>query len=79
MSRLERLFHELKRRKVYRVAVVYAAAAFVVWQVEIAVPGLNLPNVVLTAAILLTALGFPIAIAVAWLAVPSALWACFSQ
>ncbi len=67
MSRLQRLLEELKRRRVFRVAVVYAAVAFVIWQVaEIAVPGLNLPNVVLTAVILLTVLGFPIAIALAW-------------
>jgi hypothetical protein len=67
MSRLKRLIEELKRRRVYRVAVVYVAVAFVIWQVaEIAVPGLNLPNVVLTAVIFLTALGFPIAIALAW-------------
>jgi TolB-like protein len=67
MSRLQRLLEELKRRRVFRVAVVYAAVAFVVWQVaEIAVPGLNLPNVVLTTVILLTVLGFPVALALAW-------------
>jgi TolB-like protein len=67
MSRLQRLLEELKRRRVFRVAVVYAAVAFVIWQVaEIAVPGLNLPNIVLTAVILLTVLGFPVAVALAW-------------
>jgi len=58
---------ELKRRRVYRVAVVYAAVAFVIWQAaEIAVPGLNLPDWVLTLVILLTALGFPAAVVLAW-------------
>jgi TolB-like protein len=67
MSRLQRLLEELKRRRVFRVAVVYAAVAFVIWQVaEIAVPGLNLPNIVLTTVILLTILGFPVALALAW-------------
>ncbi|UCC83492.1 MAG: hypothetical protein JSW46_00735, partial [Gemmatimonadota bacterium] len=67
MSRLKRLTDELKRRRVFRVAVVYAAVAFVIWQAaEIAVPGLNLPGWVLTLVILLTALGFPVAVALAW-------------
>jgi len=66
MSRLKRLIEELKRRRVFRVAVMYAVVAFVVWQAaEIAVPGLNLPDWVLTLVILLTALGFPIALGLA--------------
>jgi TolB-like protein len=57
----------LKRRRVYRVAVVYAAVAFVIWQAaEIAVPGLNLPDWVLTFVIIITLLGFPIAVVLAW-------------
>ncbi len=67
MFGLKRLFDELKRRRVFRVAVIYAAVAFVVWQVaEIAVPGLRLPDLVLTAVIVLTILGFPIAVVLAW-------------
>ncbi|UCC84658.1 MAG: tetratricopeptide repeat protein [Gemmatimonadota bacterium] len=58
---------ELKRRKVFRVAAVYAVVAFVIWQAaEIAVPGLHLPGWVLTLIILLTVLGFPIALVLAW-------------
>jgi TolB-like protein/Flp pilus assembly protein TadD len=58
---------ELKRRRVFRVAVVYAVVAFVIWQAaEIAVPGLHLPDWVLTLVILLTVLGFPIALVLAW-------------
>ena len=67
MSRLKRLIRESQRRRVFRVAVVYAVVAFVIWQAaEIAVPGLNLPPWVLTLVILLTALGFPIALVLAW-------------
>jgi len=67
MSRLKRLIDELRRRRVFRVAVVYAVVAFVIWQAaEIAVPGLNLPGWVLTLVILLTVLGFPIALVLAW-------------
>jgi TolB-like protein len=67
LSVLRSFLTELKRRKVYRVAVVYAVVAFVIWQAaEIAVPGLNLPGWVLTLVILLTVLGFPIAVVLAW-------------
>jgi adenylate cyclase len=60
-------FAELKRRRVYRVAVVYAAVAFVIWQAaEIAVPALRLPDWALTLVVLLTIAGFPIALALAW-------------
>jgi TolB-like protein len=58
---------ELKRRRVYRVAIVYAAVAFVIWQAaEIAVPALRLPEWALTLIVLLTIAGFPIALVLAW-------------
>ena len=58
---------ELKRRKVYRVAAVYAIVAFGVWQVaDIAFPGLGLPDVAVTLVLVLTLLGFPIALVLAW-------------
>jgi len=64
---LRAFLSELKRRRVYRVAVAYAVVAFVIWQAaEIAVPGLNLPGWVLTLVILLTVLGFPVALVLAW-------------
>jgi len=67
MSRLRRLTDELKRRRVFRVAVVYAAVAFVVWQAaEIAVPALRLPDWSLSLVVFLTLLGFPIALVLAW-------------
>jgi len=60
-------FSELKRRRVYRVAVVYAVVAFVIWQAaEIAFPALNLPAWTLTFVVVLTLLGFPIALVLAW-------------
>jgi 4-hydroxybenzoate polyprenyltransferase len=66
-SQLRTFLAELKRRRVYRVAVVYAAVAFVIWQAaEIAFPALNLPPWTLTFAVVLTLVGFPIAVALAW-------------
>ncbi|UCC83920.1 MAG: hypothetical protein JSW46_03010, partial [Gemmatimonadota bacterium] len=66
-SNLRAFLAELKRRQVFRVAIVYAVVAFVIWQAaEIAVPGLTLPDWVLTLVILLTILGFPIALVLAW-------------
>jgi TolB-like protein/Flp pilus assembly protein TadD len=60
-------FSELKRRRVYRVAAVYALVAFVIWQAaEIAFPALNLPAWTLTFVVVLTLLGFPIALVLAW-------------
>jgi tetratricopeptide (TPR) repeat protein len=62
-----RFLTELKRRRVYRVAVVYAAVAFVIWQAaEIAFPALNLPDWALTLVVVLTLVGFPIAVVLAW-------------
>jgi TolB-like protein len=61
------LFSELRRRKVYRVGVVYGAVAFVVWQVaDIAFPSLGLPDQAVAAVLLVTVLGFPVALVLAW-------------
>jgi adenylate cyclase len=60
-------FEELNRRRVVRVAAVYAAAAFVVWQAaDIAFPALHLPPWLVTAVVALSILGFPIALVLAW-------------
>jgi TolB-like protein/Flp pilus assembly protein TadD len=60
-------FAELKRRRVYRVGVIYAAVAFVVWQAaEISFPALGFPPWSLAFVIVLTFLGFPIALVLAW-------------
>ena len=66
-SRLRGLLAELKRRRVFRVAVVYAAVAFVIWQAaEIAFEALSLPAWALTLVVVVTLLGFPIALVLAW-------------
>jgi len=58
---------ELRRRKVIRVAVVYAVVAWVLIQVAQATfPPLNLPQWTITLVIMLAILGFPISIAMAW-------------
>jgi len=67
ISRYQRFFAELKRRRVFRVMAVYGAVAFVILQVaDIALPGLGLPEWTITLILALTVLGFPIAIVLAW-------------
>jgi TolB-like protein/Flp pilus assembly protein TadD len=64
---MNQLIAELRRRKVLRVAAVYAAAAFVVVQVaDIAFPALHLPGWTLTFVVALSILGFPVAVVLAW-------------
>jgi TolB-like protein/tetratricopeptide (TPR) repeat protein len=61
------LFTELKRRKVFRAAVVYAATGFVVLQVaDIMLPRLGVPEWAMSLIVLLVALGFPVALVLAW-------------
>ena len=63
----QRLLAELKRRRVFRVAAVYGATAFVVVQVaDLLQEALRLPEVFLTVAAVLALLGFPLAIVLAW-------------
>jgi len=58
---------ELKRRRVFRVAAAYAVVAFITWQAaEIAFPALHFPEWTLAFVIVVTFLGFPIAIVLAW-------------
>ena len=67
VSGYQRFFAELKRRKVFRVAAVYGAVAFVVLQVaDILVPALHLPESFTTGIALLSILGFPVAVVLAW-------------
>src|SRR3954465_8559973 len=64
---LTNFFAELKRRKVYRVAIGYAVVAWVRFQVATQVfPFLDVPNWAIRLIILLLALGFPIALVLAW-------------
>jgi TolB-like protein/Tfp pilus assembly protein PilF len=60
-------FGELKRRNVYKVAVAYAVVGWLLIQVATQVfPFLDIPNWAIRLVILLTALGFPIALIIAW-------------
>jgi TolB-like protein len=61
------LFEEIKRRKVFRVAAVYAATAFVVLQAaDLALPRLGVPEWAMSLIVVLLALGFPVALVLAW-------------
>ena len=63
----QRFFAELKRRRVFRVAAVYGATAFVVVQAaDVLQEALLLPEAFLTGVTVLALLGFPIAIVLAW-------------
>ena len=67
MNRLARFVKELHRRKVVRTAGGYAVVAFVIIQVVSAVfPTLPLPDGADTLVVVLLALGFPIALVLAW-------------
>lgn len=63
----KRFFTELKRRKVYRVAVAYAVLAWLLIQVTTQTfPFLEIPNWVVKLVIVLLALGFPVALLLSW-------------
>ncbi len=63
----QRLFAELKRRKVFKVAAVYGAVSFGVLQVaDILVPAMELPDSFVRGIALVCLLGFPIALVLAW-------------
>jgi adenylate cyclase len=66
-SRIRSFLAELKRRKVYRVAVVYAVVAFAIWQAaDFVLPAARVPDWAPTLVLVLTILGFPIALVLAW-------------
>jgi TolB-like protein len=61
------LYTEIKRRKVFRVAAVYAATAFVVLQAaDLALPRLGVPEWAMSLIVVLLALGFPVALVLGW-------------
>lgn len=61
------LFSELSRRRILHVAVVYWVVAWVVMEVSsVVVPALTLPPWTLTLVVVLAALGFPVAMVLAW-------------
>src|SRR6266513_643590 len=60
-------FAELKRRNVYKVAVTYAVVGWLIAQVATQIfPFLEIPNWVVRLIIVLVAIGFPIALVIAW-------------
>lgn len=59
-------FAELERRNVYKVAVAYSVVGWLVMQVAATVvPALHLSDTIMRAVVLLTLLGFPIALILA--------------
>jgi TolB-like protein/Flp pilus assembly protein TadD len=60
-------FGELRRRNVYKVAIAYAVVAWLVIQVATQIfPVLEIPNWCVRLVIVLLALGFPVAVILAW-------------
>src|SRR5213595_3592199 len=60
-------FGELKRRNVYKAAIAYAVIAWLLMQIATQVfPFLEIPNWAIRLVIMLLALGFPIALIIAW-------------
>lgn len=66
-SSLGRFFQEMRRRRVYQVAVAYLGASFVVLQgLEVVEPGLPLPHWVYPLIVTVALGGFPVALVLAW-------------
>ena len=66
-SRFAAFIAELRRRRVFRVAIVYAGVAFIIFQiVDATFEPLRLPDWASTLVVVLLALGFPIAVGMAW-------------
>jgi hypothetical protein len=67
MSDKPSFFAELKRRNVYKVAVAYAVVAWLLIQIATQVlPFFEIPNWGVRLVVLLIAVGFPIALVIAW-------------
>ena len=67
MNRLNRFLAELKRRKVYRVAVGYSISALAVVEAsELVLPRLGFSEQAVTILLFAAMLGFPLAIVLAW-------------
>jgi TolB-like protein/lipoprotein NlpI len=65
--KINNFFAELKRRNVYKVAVAYAVAGWLIAQIATQIfPFLEIPNWVVRLVIVLIAIGFPIALVIAW-------------
>ncbi len=65
---LRQFIAELKGRGVYRVTAIYCAGAWALLQVaDVMFPVLGLPDWSITAVLLASAAGFPVALVLAWL------------
>ncbi len=65
---MKSFFAELKRRKVHRVAIAYAVAAWLLIQIATQVfPFFEIPNWAVRLVVLLLMLGFPIALILSWI------------
>src|SRR5213080_4461788 len=65
--KIDNFLAELKRRNVYKVAVAYAVVGWVIAQIATQIfPFLEIPNWVVRLVIVLIAIGFPIALVIAW-------------
>ena len=63
----KKFFGELKRRKVYRVAIAYAILSWLLIQIATQVfPFFDIPTWAVRLVVLLLALGFPVALLLAW-------------
>ena len=64
---LPNFFAELKRRNVYKVAIAYAVVGWLLIQVATQVfPFFEIPNWGVRLVVLIIAIGFPIALIIAW-------------
>jgi TolB-like protein/predicted Zn-dependent protease len=67
MNEKPSFFSELKRRNVYKVAVAYAVVGWLIAQIATQIfPFLEIPNWIVRLVIVLIAIGFPIALVIAW-------------
>lgn len=65
--RWQALLADLKRRKVFRVAAMCGAAAFVALQIaDLVFPRLGLPDWTITLVVALAVVGLPVALGLAW-------------
>ena len=68
MSKRKNYFQELKERKVFNTAGLYAVSSFIIMQVaSIIQPALMLPEWTARLVLILLVLGFPIAMIFAWI------------
>lgn len=66
--RLTSFFEQLRNRRVYRVAIVYLGAAFALLEAsDIIFPRLGLPDWTVTLVLAILAIGFPLAVILAWI------------